>query len=530
MALSKSANFAHAQRVVPCNVCEDEVPGEYFCIECNHTLCPPCEKLHRKFTKGHNVVLRTQVGDIDTTILTCTDHGDQASFHCEKCNIPVCTKCVTRKHQGHKMVDLTEVSERKKKFLQNDVNEMQKELLPKLKKQRDEVNTRKAKYNERIQIITKEIEDENQTLHMELDLLFSRQMEKLALIRETDESIFANRSEVTEKNIERVEQVISNYNKVIATTSLSFVTNFQPVEKPLLETHNLSDLPEPPTFVPFDVHSMDKSLWKLRISSVAKPLELIPPQIVSTFKSPLKGNPSICITNNGDVWLGGSDSEKLVMVDIKGKVLKEKKIFIKPSSLAVLDCGDVIMSHLESRSVTRLLNNGKQQHIFDASPSYGNGVSVNRDQKVLICTIDGRVMRINSDGTNIKRIYKGSSNFFAVYAVESLDGNIYITNPKRPEVLIINENGKVLSTIKHTSNGKAIKQPACLVMDKMGYMLCSDILNDCVYILDQNQQARELVGRAYGIQKPDELDVDRENNLWITQKDGTVIVVKYLSA
>ncbi|KAK3084967.1 hypothetical protein FSP39_022153 [Pinctada imbricata] len=549
MALSKSVNLAHAQRAVPCNICEDEVPGEYYCIECKQTLCSQCEKSHKRVaaTKNHNIVLRTQVGDIDTTTLTCTDHGDPASCHCEKCNIPVCIKCVTGKHKGHDMSDIFDVLEKEKKLLQDDIKAMQRDL-PTLKSHRGEVLTKKENYKKEINKILKDMEDENQAVVKHINKLYKERRDDILCIQDSNLAVFDGVEVEMKTKIISYEKRISEYTDTISKNSLVALRNVVKQKKSLSEIGSKPELPDPPTFVPCNLESIVENLGKLHIT--ASPLKFIPrkqytsssslkskalkvttPTIVSKFKCPLLGSPRICITKEGDVWLGGSGSRELVMVDIKGQVLRRRNIQNRPYSLAVMDCGDVIISpdSGDSRSVSRLMRDGREQHVFDTSPSYSDGVSVTAEQKILMCTLDGRVVKTNGDGTNVKQIYKGRDDYSALHAVEDADGNIYISGGANQAVVKINKDGKVLSTITHTTGGRQLGPPWGLVVDKMDNILCADSANYCVYIIDQNQKMRELVGRSHGIQRPIWLAVDNDNNLWITQYYGNVHVVKYLS-
>ncbi|KAK3084188.1 hypothetical protein FSP39_009780 [Pinctada imbricata] len=532
MALSKSVNLAHAQRAVPCNVCEDEEAGEYYCVECKQTLCSQCEKNHRRVaaTRNHNIILRTQVADIDTKALACADHGEQASFHCEKCNVPVCTKCVTGQHKVHALSDIDDIIEKENKLLQDDIKALQR-ALPILKTQRGEVHTKRESYNKKIDKILKDIEDENQAAIEEINKKYNERVTNVRSIQNSHLAIFDGFDEEMKLKIVSYEKRISEYEDTVAKNKFPALRNVFKGKSSLPETDNSPKLPEPPTFVSGDLQSMVGNIGKLHISHSSLMPKLRTPTIILQFKCPVQGYPRICITKEGDVWLGGSESRELVMVDIKGQVLKRREIHNTPAALAVMDCGDVIISPRgsNSKSVSRLLKDGREQHLYDTSPSCSYGVSVTANQTILICTLDGGVVRINGDGTNVKQVNKGSGEWSAIHAVEAADGNIYITDRSNHAVVIVSKDGQVLSTIKHTTEGQKLQGPIGLVMDKIGNILCADWDNYAVYIIDQNQQMRELVGPSRGILYPQWLALDNDNNLWITQTNGTVHVIKYLS-
>ncbi|KAK3088703.1 hypothetical protein FSP39_022578 [Pinctada imbricata] len=506
MLPSKLVHFPYAQRPVPCNVCEDEVPGEYYCQECKQTLCPRCEKSHKRVaaTKNHNIVLRGQVGDIDTTTLTCTDHGDQASFHCEKCNIPVCIKCVTGNHQGHKMVNFTEIFEKEKDLLQDDINKIKYHVLPELKKTNEEIKTKKEKYETKMKDISKDMEDEHHARLADLTQIHDDRIKTLGTMQVANVAKFDCHSKEINTKINSCEDILSKFEDANRKRSVGALMKLAKMQMPLYKIGSTIDLPDLPSFEPGNVNSIDAVLGKLHVRSslsAPKPSRLISPTIVSSFKSPLQGSTSICITMNDEVWLGGDESMELVMVDIKGNVLRRRKIQNRPSVLAGMDCGDIIISPRNDSS-----NRPEDTDLY----------------------FHGRVVRVNGDGTKAKQIYKGSGDYSAIHAVEKTDGNTYIIDGAICAVRVINKDGNVLSTITRTPSGQTVG-PVGLVVDKMGNILCADWNNNAVYIIDRNQQMRELVGRSHGIQYPRWLAVDKHNNLWITYDAGNVHVVKYSS-
>ncbi|KAK3084441.1 hypothetical protein FSP39_013589 [Pinctada imbricata] len=328
---------------------------------------------------------------------------------------------------------------------------------------------------------------------------------------------------------------MSEYKDAVAKNSLPALRNISKGKLSLPEIGSKLELPDPPKFVDGYLQSIVENLRKLIISPsslMSKQLKITTPTVVSKLKCPLDGYSRICITKEGDVWLGGHKSRKLVMVDIKGQVIRRMKMKNRTAALAVMDSGDVILSPHgdDSKSVSKLMKYGREQRVFDSSPSASFGVSVTSDQKILICTVDGRVVRINDNGTNAKEIYKGSRNYSTIHAVENANGNTYISNRTNHAVVIVSRDGLVLSTITQTRDGRKLQKPKGLVMDKMHNILCADTDADCVYIIDQNQEMRELVGPSHGIESPQWLAVDNNENLWIAQENGNVHVVKYLSA
>ncbi|KAK3108806.1 hypothetical protein FSP39_016175 [Pinctada imbricata] len=602
-----SVKLAYAQAATPHSVSETEAPAQT--ILCSHTKDGPISNDTKE--------LLTETRNIDEHSLTCTDHGYQAAFHCERCDIPVCVKCVTGIHQCHKMVDLSEILQREKELLQNDINRIENDILPSLMERREELDLNNKRIGTNMQQIAKDMEYEIHSFQTEIERVHNERIKNLNSIRDSQSAIFDGRSKEIEMKISLYKGKILEYRDAIETESLSKIISITKIKESPLNSGSKPKLQEPPVFIPGNIcfvkenlgqlhdpcvsnageeveklHFLSlscakESLGKSQISSVSSAREnqgkshvhflsstrtefkskelsyrpiisfslicallaavlaygvsnysrppeensviLTTPIIQSKFVPPLKSWTSLFITKEGDVWLGAAESSELIMVDIKGQILRRRKIKVEPWALAVMDNGDIIVSPSTfSSSVIRLLKDDREKvlHISDGN-SYG--VSVTANQEILICTIDGRVLIANGDGSNVRQIYKGSGDDSVTHAIENTDGNIYISDMEKSAVVIVSKDGHVLSSLTHTTKGQKLGRPIGLVVDKMGNVLCADTFNNVIYIIDQNKHIRELVELKDSIIFPCFLAVDSNHYLWITQRDGTVHVVKYLS-
>ncbi|KAK3083456.1 hypothetical protein FSP39_023026 [Pinctada imbricata] len=530
MAMEKEVDLAHAQRPVPCDACEeDEVPGTYYCIQCKKTLCEDCEKSHKKFIKDHKVILRTQIGEIDASILTCADHKCEASFHCEKCNVPVCPECVIGNHQGHKMDSIKNFIRRKTEMLQGDINEMKNDVLPKLEKQEDDIKSHRAKYNSKIQEIAKEMERENHILHNELDRINQERLQSLYNTQKKHMGIFDDCEAEVNSKIDLCKTRVSEYQHAVGGHCLPDIIKKAESRDSMIPVYSVPELPEAPCFVPQNIQSFIRNLERLQISPSLISVQETNPIILSKFKSPLKGNPRIFVSKGGNAWLGGNESKKLAMVSIEGEVLMERNIQLAPYALAEMDNGDLIVSPEKYKIVKSMCIKGETRNVFDTSPYDSLGVSITTKHEILICVFDGRVLRSKPDGTNVEQIYKGPGNGSAYHSVENIDGTIFISDHANSAVIMVSKDGEVLSKITHTSAGQKLSRPNHLTVDRMGNIIFTDMDSPYIYIIDRNQKVKELLGTSTNKKNPVRLAVDDQNNLWATHNDGSITVVKYLA-
>ena len=121
-----------AQDVVRCALCRDAVAPMY-CSVCHTHLCKDCVAKHfSDKSKVHTVVPFKQFVSTLNFPKCLTHPIKQCELHCEQCDIPICTSCVSSgNHIGHKQVDVILDFESKKEVLRRDLQELEKLIFPK---------------------------------------------------------------------------------------------------------------------------------------------------------------------------------------------------------------------------------------------------------------------------------------------------------------------------------------------------------------------------------------------------------------
>ena len=537
MSLSKSANFDQAQSVIPCDVCEAE-SGDHYCTVCRQTLCDGCKKYHKKVaaTKDHDVLPRVQMASaVEST--TCSRHPNQTvSLQCESCQILVCIKCVAGEHRRHPMVELSKIYQDEKEKVEKDIREIEQRTIPRLIKAIENIKPKREEYKKTIAGIRTEMDNETKEIKSRLDKIHAERLKKLAEVEATGMKQFdQSQQELEERKRSYTDDVATCKAKITSDNQVQFVsyartrgTNVHFHKYPALKFSR-----PPVQTVKTDKKDISEFLAKLNITTTPSCTityrQIVDPQIVSTFKSKSKGWPSICLTEDGKAWVGGDESKELRLVDRNGKIASTRKSKNRPRSLAMMPSGDIILCPISdnSKAVMKLRADGTECPLLDVSPSYSEGVSLTEVGDILVCTTDGRVMRINGDGGNVHQIYDGKKNYSAIHAIELPDSNICISDVAHNALVIIDKNGKILRQINKPL-GVQDFSPCGLACDNIGNILSAD-KNGCLYIISQKGEIRELVGKSHGIKEAMWLGLDSEDSLWVAQNDGYIKVVKYLA-
>ena len=260
-------------------------------------------------------------------------------------------------------------------------------------------------------------------------------------------------------------------------------------QKALKHRDPVLKFPSPPPIqrMKSEIKDISELLAKLKISTTAsRPStnkQIVEPTIFSTFKSELQGNQSICVTHEGNAWIGGYGSRELRLVNRNGKVIRSRQTKNRPYALAIMLPEDIILSpnNSDSKTVMKLRTDGTECPLLDVSPSYSEGESVTGDGDILVCTGDGFVMRCNGDGGNVRQIYDGKKISSALHAIELPDSNICISDVANKALVIIDRKGKILKQINKPLGVQNLS-PWGLAYDSAGNILSADF-NGRVYII-----------------------------------------------
>lgn len=121
-----------AQDVLRCHLCDMPVPT---CESCGINLCKTCPGEHLlDETKEHRVLTFKQRGSILNYLKCSKNTSKLCELYCDECNIPVCSRCVSSKHQTHSLVDILTLLKSKKKNLQKRIKRVGKLLILNIKR------------------------------------------------------------------------------------------------------------------------------------------------------------------------------------------------------------------------------------------------------------------------------------------------------------------------------------------------------------------------------------------------------------
>ncbi|CAC5379975.1 unnamed protein product [Mytilus coruscus] len=90
-----------------CEICTSS-PGIHFCIDCEQLFCEHCRGLHTRQNATRQHEFQVSSKQKIKVKSKCKEHDEDFIFICIVCNDPVCSRCITGKHNGHKVSNISE--------------------------------------------------------------------------------------------------------------------------------------------------------------------------------------------------------------------------------------------------------------------------------------------------------------------------------------------------------------------------------------------------------------------------------------
>lgn len=163
--------FHQMQTAINCDTCENT--AKHLCKNCHDRLCDRCKDIHSK-SKGtfdHEVVLLTFESltlppECPSHVICMWHPKFRASIGCQKCEVPVCEKCLIGEHNGHKVIEHSQLFEVKKAKMKQKLSTVVSEL-PKYESMLAKVEGMKKTVVKNKDVVKKEINS-----HFELTISF----------------------------------------------------------------------------------------------------------------------------------------------------------------------------------------------------------------------------------------------------------------------------------------------------------------------------------------------------------------------
>ncbi|XP_077984810.1 E3 ubiquitin-protein ligase TRIM71-like [Glandiceps talaboti] len=463
-----------------CGGCDKQGSTTKYCLECIVELCETCAGTHARLptTRSHKVIDCEDYHRLSTTDpasvqppTRCIEHGEnKLKFFCDTCNIAICLECTATNHPltEHKyryledaaaevktkligMIDTLTIKENEISNSATVIKEMEASLEQRFRVTEEKINEH---IDKTIEDVTCQVRANGNELLTELRGYCNKHRIHIRAQLKEIEGISEDLTHVKEFAERLVTygtptQVMSTRDGVTSQIDklLTLKTRLRPVESDDVE------------FQPSDDFCEGKSLGELKVTSyvikdVPKFTRISDDIIITAGK---RG--STC-----DVTKATTDDVNAVMKTPDNKTEEIKVTDNEDGTFSLTGVGEVEGKHKISVAVYNVPVQGSPVSVkvmpqkglacrFGESGSGKGqlsspyGVMLTKKRNVLVCDTYNRrlqIFTINGDYQDIIKFTDFQKTFTPMYAAMSVNGNIYITDIANNQVLVCDENLKLI--------------------------------------------------------------------------------------
>ncbi|XP_056015378.1 E3 ubiquitin-protein ligase TRIM71-like [Ostrea edulis] len=555
--------FRRAQIILLCDLCK-KAHLQSHCERCHINLCQTCVGEHLSDSSiRHNVVLYKYRKSLNYS--KCPDHPDKQCKHfCEKCDIPVCSTCISSdKHRGHNISDSLENHGSKTESLQKDLEEFETRIYPQYEEMASDVQTEKAELETKYGKLTTAADQHGEILHREITTIVYERKSDIAEMKSKHlAALNKNTDEITNR-ITELRQIIQDLKKILDSNDVSLTSSYKS------RNSEFRTLPPKvrvtlPSFSPQKINKdqlseMFGSLSPLSIntehgdtmksaeavsSPPVKPL-LDGPCLIASIDTGYRELYRVSCLSEDQVWTCGN-SKSMTLLNHQGKLLTS--IYIgtgrmtgrMPGDIAVTRDRDLVYTDPNKRTIN-LVKNKQIQTVITLQGWRPRGVCCTASNHLLVTMVSddetqSKVVRysgstekqsIQFDDQGCTLYSSGGLYYNYKYLSENRNLDICVADNEASAVVVVNQSGKLrFRYTGHPLNTEELFDPVGITTDSQSHILTADHDNDRIHILDQDGQFLRYI--HCDLEYPRGLCVDIRDNLFVADGDNTVKKIQYL--
>ncbi|XP_077986169.1 tripartite motif-containing protein 2-like [Glandiceps talaboti] len=538
---------------IKCMGCENGESTTH-CIECCLPICENCVRAHKRFpmSRSHRLVtldeFNTAKCDDPASVqppMYCPRHQNyELEFYCDTCDGTICLKCTTLEHPRpeHKyrcvndaasdyrkeladMIDKVKVKETEAKHSELAVEKISESLdncfTSEGKKLKDHVANTIEEVTRLIQENCARLMTEMTDEYHERKTNLNAQLKGL-IIAQSD---LRNAREYTEKLVEygNAAQLMSAKKGISTqmTEILKVETKTEPREDDYMEFRPYDDFCREKSVG--NVISVDANMYKVTASpnfvrvdeeiavTVAADTRLkrvAPERVLVLVKKPDNTTENVIACDNEDGTMtlkthGKMEGEHELLISVNKKPVQGSPVVVK-----VIPKKGLVSSFGEQGSGVGQLSGPW-------------GVTMTRNRHALVCDRNNHRLQSFSLSGKHQSMFTFQNVGYPITpydAAVSVDGNIFITDNGNEQILVCDENGKL---IRCFGNGKCGEPISITISPTNGKVYVVDLSAHCIHVYNQDEECIKSFGSQGNMDgqffQPSSACIDDTGNVYVSE-------------
>nr|XP_034334042.1 uncharacterized protein LOC117691652 [Crassostrea gigas] len=545
------------QDVLRCHLCEVPMPHMY-CDICQLSICKLCVGEHiSDESKEHKVVpFRKR----RSTPKCPTHFFKQCELHCEQCDIPICLQCVSSgKHEQHEKVDALTNLEKKKKTLENDLQELENTIYPKYQEIASIVSVQRAEVDKTYKKLKRTIDKQERDWRRDIDTIVKILRDDADYEESHISSFFDQHESKIKHSIDEIKRIIEDIKKIINSNDAYVVSAYKS------RNDGFKKLPKQlsislPSMYPYKIEkdsilqhcgSFATNLCILndgyRIDSpctnptTTEKLFMDEPKIVSYIETGY-GPHKLSQLSDEEIWMSSTDPF-MRLYNLDGDLVKstQTKSMYAPTGIAVTSSGDLFYTDGRDRTVN-IVKNTETQTVIRLHVWIPQGIcsTFSDDLLVIMNSDDGKLRKIvrYSGSDEIQSIEYDNEcedfnpicfQFFHITENRNLD--ICVTDNTAQAVVVVNQAGELRFRYTGPSTSGSLQRIDLrdITTDSQCRILILERVFHRIHIIDQDGHFLRYIDNCkLCLRLPICLCIDSKDNL-VVGDNGTseVNVIQY---
>ncbi|XP_062575121.1 E3 ubiquitin-protein ligase TRIM36-like [Saccostrea cucullata] len=486
-----------AQEILLCDLCLTAALQSH-CELCQINLCKACVVEHLSDSSERHNVVPYKHKTSAPNYQKCPNHTQKhCELYCEKCDIPVCSTCISSdEHHGHKLTDILQNPRFIKEILMMDFKELENRIYPTYEKIEANLNSEKLNMVKHYKKLTTAVTKKGEDWHRKINSIVNKQKSEIDEMKSKHLAVLNKQENEIKQMLSDVKQTLFNLKKILDSNDVSVASTYKSrnaefrklppkfsISLPSFSPHqiNTDQLRQmfgslSSFFVTTDEHGYTMKTPEAVSSTSIKPL-LDKPEILTNINTGYEFLRKVTCLSDDEIWTRGED-RIMKLYNMHGQLLDtiQTKSENHPRDIAVTSSGDLVYTDPDTRTVNIVKNKQIQE----------------------------------------------------VINLRGWEPN-YISDREASAVVVVNQTGKLrFRYTGHPSTTKESFYPIGITTDSQSHILTADSLNHCVHILDQDGQFLCYIDNC-DLQYPWGLCVDTRDNLLVAEcNSGQVKKIKYM--